>query len=82
MSETKSVSVWQVQELIEHFNDPTRSRRQDLFVLATSALEACEIVGQDERRSIVTVQELCELSQLPGDKYQVSPKPTDGKTTQ
>jgi hypothetical protein len=66
------VRVWQVRELVDDANDPRKRNAQDCFVLAASAKEACEIVGEDERRSIVTVHEVCPISKLPGDRYVVA----------
>ena len=46
---------------------------QDVFVLAGSAAEAVAIVGEDERRHIVSAHETCPISQLPTDRYRVQP---------
>ena len=62
----RSVAVWQVVEWVEHGKV---SREQSVYVLATSALEAAQIVGEDESREIRTVHQVCPLSQLPTDKY-------------
>ncbi len=62
----RSVSVWHVVEWVEHGKV---SQKQSAFVLATSAIEAAQIVGEDESRTIHSIHQVCPISQLPGDKY-------------
>lgn len=64
-------SVWHVMEMVEY--EPPTQTKTECFVLAVSAKEAVEIVGEDERRQIIAVNQVCALSQLPGDKYRAMP---------
>lgn len=69
--------VWLVRELVARQEDPKFEDRQDCFVLAVTAIEAAGIVGEDERRRIIHIEEICPLSKLPGDKYKIVPLPND-----
>ncbi len=63
--------VWLVRELVDRCELPKREDAQDCFVLAVTAIEAAGIVGEDERRRIIRVEEVCPISKLPDDKYKV-----------
>ena len=63
--------VWLVRELVDRCELPKREDAQDCFVLAVTAIEAAAIVGEDERRRIIRVEEVCPISKLPDDKYKV-----------
>jgi hypothetical protein len=66
--------IWQVRELIDQDETPKREETQDCFVIALTAIEAANIVGEDERRRIIRVEDACPISKLPGDKYKVVAK--------
>lgn len=63
-----AVRVWLVRE-----REWPKGTEQDLFVLATSLNEALEIVGTTPYRAIIVAQELCPITQLPEDKWRVTP---------
>jgi hypothetical protein len=63
--------VWLVRELVDRCELSKREDAQDCFVLAVTAIEAAGIVGEDERRRIIRVEEVCPISKLPDDKYKV-----------
>lgn len=63
--------VWLVRELVDRCELPKCEQAQDCFVLAVTAIEAAGIVGEDERRRIIRVEEICPISKLPDDKYKV-----------
>lgn len=72
--------VFLVRELVDRCELPKREDAQDCFVLALTAIEAAVIVGEDEHRRIIRVEEVCPISKLPDDKYKVvSCKPNDEK---
>ncbi len=72
------VSVWLVREGVQSTPNGI-GLPQDLFVLATSFAEAIEIVGSTSQRQIIAAQEVCPITQTPGDRYRVGvwtePKP-------
>lgn len=75
--------VWLVRELIDRAEVPKREQAQDAFVLANNAAEACLIVGEDERRRIISIQEVCPISQLPDNRYEVVLRgPKEERSTQ
>ena len=59
-----SVAVWQVVERVAHGKE---SREKSVYVLASSALEAAQIVGESDSSEIRAVQQVCPISQLPTD---------------
>lgn len=73
ITNTKSINVWRVLEYVVSPQNPKEEILQECFVLATSAQEAAEIVGEDESRQIIEVRQLCCISQLPGNRYKVVP---------
>lgn len=70
----ESPRVFEVIELVEESS--TTVREQSCFVMARSCEEACRIVGENERRAIQSVRELCPISQLPGNLFRVVLKET------
>ncbi len=66
------IHVWLVRESVAAHNS-TLWTEQDCFVLAMSAPQAVEIVGEHETRRIVLVQQVCPITQLPDDRYRVQP---------
>lgn len=62
--------VWRVIEEIEYDKKITQ---QECWVLATSALEAAEIVGEDEMRKITEIRQVSFISGLPGNRYKIVP---------
>jgi hypothetical protein len=71
MSAAPDVRVWLVREGVKILPNGIVPQ-QDLFVLATSLAEAIEIVGGTDSREIVAVQEVCPITQTPGDRYRVT----------
>ena len=67
-----TIYVWQVRELVSDTSG-SRQTQQDVFILATSAAQAVEIVGETDWRRIVAVHEVCPLSQTPADKWRAQP---------
>ena len=68
----KDVKVYQTVELFD--KDEKTQMEQSCFVLATSVEEAIQIIGKDERRELVYVKELCPITRLPNDIYQIELK--------
>lgn len=61
--------IWVVRERVKV--SVLEDQEQDCFVIAASALEAAEIVGETERGRIVCIKEVCQISQLPGGRYKI-----------
>lgn len=73
----KKLYVWRVGEVVtEKIGEEWHSHDQWLFVLAYTAIETAEIVGENApARQIRSIQEVGQLSELPGDKYVPAPVP-------
>lgn len=72
MDEACDVKVYRVVELIEDANEPKKSNRMDSFILATDVKEAAEIVGENEYRHIIAIEEYCHITRVPKDKYGIT----------
>ena len=72
---TIPIYVWQVRESVATAKNPNRWKEQDAFILATSAPEAAEIVGEHYLRRIESVSKLCPISESQTDKYRVGKAP-------
>lgn len=66
------VRVFEVVEYVESEKESGTHIKQFCYVLATSAREVLEIIGEDETRRITACNEVCAITQLPGDKYRAT----------
>lgn len=60
------LGVWCI---VERVDVDEKLIEQYTFVLASNVEEAIRIVGTDERREVEKAYKVCQLSQLPSDKY-------------
>ncbi len=65
--------VWLVGESVSESGNPICAIPQDCYVIALTATEAAQIVAETDTRRIVRVEEVCPITQLPGDRYRVQP---------
>ena len=70
---TTAPKVWIVREEVRRADSSGRSDLMDIYILATSASEAAEIVGETEYRQIKHIQEVCSITILPDAKYKIIP---------